>query len=823
MAKSITHLLIGLLYIGVMIVCVPIVIKPGAAVFYFKTSIDNQAIQTGEGFAYTYDLKVNPAIFRTQGILLYENGQQLERADTNLVIDTGKRTYSLGNPYQGSVAIQFSSSDNSNPIQNGRKYTLYSPLNIISRLNGILLLVILLPGLAWFLYFMLAIPTQRGTLLGSPKGLLVVLDNFYKHIDHSIGTDAGPLGQRITARAEFWKRLFSVTVLASFFHVFMEWVFFVSMPSFMSILRLSDKLEILILSGLAFSILSMLVLAAYIGLELIALAARRSKISRPLGAIIPALIVSGLAIILIDNFTYTIFKFGISTSAGVWRAVYGGLFLGLLLYFYMQVSKYFGLRGERISKQQSSNRLFFFTLGILVVSSGLAIARLTLLKPDAPGKLAGAQAPVKHTSILLLGSDGLTTADMSVYGYSRDTTPRLRALAQDSLLAENAFTNAGNSYGSVTSIMTGKLPTQTRVEFLPDILTGINAYQHLPGILRDQGYKSFEFGVPYYVDANSVNLQNGFEVVNDQPQKQAKLWRLVRGLGYDNPAYFLDRVTERISDRILHIFYIREMVNPFKQVTQPIERVDDKDKISQMLNLIDQSEQPFFIHVHLMGTHGSWFTPDVRLFSKGEKQDQPWMVDYYDDANLSFDTYVGKVVDHLKATGQFQKMILIIYTDHSEKDQINQRIPLIIHFPQDEYAGRITQNVQNLDIAPTILNYLGIPQPDWMGGKSILKVAPDDRRLIFGTVTLGFAKNDLGGNILDPRQIKPPFYQFNTMNVIDCQKWYQVDLPTFTWTSGEVAGYTAPCQADSLRSFDEIKQELIQRLNLDGFDTASLH
>jgi hypothetical protein len=76
---------------------------------------------------------------------------------------------------------------------------------------------------------------------------------------------------------------------------------------------------------------------------------------------------------------------------------------------------------------------------------------------------------------------------------------------------------------------------------------------------------------------------------------------------------------------------------------------------------------------------------------------------------------------------------------------------------------------------------------------------------------------------LDGLKIKPPFYQFNTMNVIDCQKWYQVDLPTFTWTSGDVAGYTAPCNQDRLRSFDEIKQELIRRLDLDGFDTSSLH
>jgi glucan phosphoethanolaminetransferase (alkaline phosphatase superfamily) len=823
MTKRIIHLLIGLLYIGVMILCIPIVIKPGAAIFYFKRTIDNQVIQPDEGSAYAYDLKVNPVIFRSQAILLYENGHLLDRADNNVMVSNGKSMYLLGQPYQGSVNILFSCSDQSNPIQNGRKYTLYIPLNIISRLNGILILVILSPGLAWFLFYMLTIPTQRRTLLESPRGILTVLDHFLEHIARITASEAGPLGQQIMDRADFWKRLFSVTILAAFFYIFMEWIFFVTMPSFMSILSLSEKMEVLILSGLAFSTLSMSVLAAYIGLDLIALAIHRSKITRHLGAIIPALILSGLALILIDNFTYTVFKFGISTSAGVSRAVYGLLFLILLIYLTIQLLKFLGLRGKEIKKKQSSNRLFYFALGILVISTGLAIARLDLVRPSSSDKMTGTQHAARHTSILLLGSDGLNAADMSVYGYKRDTTPRLLELAQASLVAENAFTNAGNSYGSITSILTGKLPTQTRVEFLPDILTGVNAFQHLPGILRDEGYKSFEFGVPYYVDANSFNMQNGFDVVNNRTQRQAKLWTLVRKLGYDNPAYFLDRVTERISARILHIFYIQEMVNPFTFVTQPVERVGDNEKIKQVLKLIDQSEEPLFIHVHLMGTHGPVFTPEERVFSKGEKQDQPWMVDFYDDATLNFDHYVGKVIDHLKATGQYENILLILYTDHNAADEINKRIPLIIHFPADEYAGRITQNVQNLDIAPTVLDYLGLPQPDWMGGKSLLKGRLDDNRLIFGTVTLGFTTNEFGGFILNPRLIKPPFYQFNTMNIIDCQKWYQVDLPTFSWTSGDVPGHTAPCTGGSLLSFDEIKQELIHRLVLDGFDTSSLH
>ena len=90
------------------------------------------------------------------------------------------------------------------------------------------------------------------------------------------------------------------------------------------------------------------------------------------------------------------------------------------------------------------------------------------------------------------------------------------------------------------------------------------------------------------------------------------------------------------------------------------------------------------------------------------------MVDYYDDAILSFDQYAGEVIDSLKASGEYDNTILIINSDHAMQYRMEERIPLIIHFPGDDHAGRISQNVQNLDIAPTILDYLGMAEPAWM-------------------------------------------------------------------------------------------------------------
>jgi hypothetical protein len=242
-----------------------------------------------------------------------------------------------------------------------------------------------------------------------------------------------------------------------------------------------------------------------------------------------------------------------------------------------------------------------------------------------------------------------------------------------------------------------------------------------------------------------------------------------------------------------------------------------------MLSLLDQSEEPVFVHEHLMGTHGSVYSPSIQLFSKGEKQDQPGMVDFYDDAILSFDTYIGEVIDHLKATGQFENTIIIIYTDHDKNWLVMNRIPLIIHFPGDHFAGKITANVQNMDIAPTILDYLGFSKPDWMSGKTLLDDDLKSHRLIFSLGIIYLNKYNTSGNVdFDPELIKPPFYQFGYLNVIDCQRWYFLNLSTLKFSSGDVSEYTTPCSEESLLSPDEIKQEMTHQLSVDGFDTSSL-
>jgi hypothetical protein len=391
----------------------------------------------------------------------------------------------------------------------------------------------------------------------------------------------------------------------------------------------------------------------------------------------------------------------------------------------------------------------------------------------------------------------------------------MEKLASVSLVGENTFTNAAHSAGSVVSMMTSKLPTQTRVLDSPDILQGKDSYLHLTGILKREGYYTAELGVIHYVDAYNLNLRNGFDMVNNRSLGNRFSLLSSTGSGLDDALYFAHLLSDRISERLLHIFFLEKMEHPLSHVTNTGDFYMDEERLEKLLEIITESTSPFFVHVHMMGTHGPEFFPTVQEFSLGQTQDEDWMNEFYDDAILSFDSYLHLILETLERTGKTDNTILIIYTDHGMKYQVNDRIPLIIHFPGDEYAGKIQANVQNLDIAPTLLDYLELPIPDWMVGTSLISGNIPPERWILST--------GLKDSASERGPLNPPFYQFGYFNIIHCNNWYRYDVESVGWTTGKIAGHTTPCSSEeSIYSMDEIKRELSRHLEINQFDVSSI-
>ena len=146
----------------------------------------------------------------------------------------------------------------------------------------------------------------------------------------------------------------------------------------------------------------------------------------------------------------------------------------------------------------------------------------------------------------------------------------------------------------------------------------------------------------------------------------------------------------------------------------------------------------------------------------------------------------------------------------------------MLHFPNDEFSDTIRTNVQNLDISPTILDYLGIDQPEWMLGQSLIQEDRPDNELIFTTGTVQTIRNDQKLWVVDSARVKPPFYQFSFFNIVNCHKWYQLDVTSLTWNSGDVPEHTMPCSEEQLLTKDQIYEALLEHLSAYGFDISTI-
>jgi arylsulfatase A-like enzyme len=98
----------------------------------------------------------------------------------------------------------------------------------------------------------------------------------------------------------------------------------------------------------------------------------------------------------------------------------------------------------------------------------------------------------------------------------------------------------------------------------------------------------------------------------------------------------------------------------------------------------------------------------------------------------------GKFLSFLTKKGLLDNSILIVSADHGEMFEKGYyehggpylyqplvHIPLIMHLPRQTQGQRMSANVSHVDLAPTILDLLGVKPPDWIDGKSFKQTLTD--------------------------------------------------------------------------------------------------
>lgn len=789
-----------LLYLALLLVFGVTYIKPGAAIYYAKFYIPVEEVNQTEEII-DYSLTLNRAFLDVDTLLVREGDQILARVKTEELPSSEPGVFAVEGIDDDSVVVRIIPASETQLTDYEDNFCVLVRPYFVTSLWITLIFVSLALGLVMLIITLFIDPQVRKVAFSSIFGIFKLWD------------------QTDEQKFSFKTRLTALqhaavdVVLVSFIYVLMEWIFYVTKSSFMDVLSFGEKLGVMLNTGLAVCLVALLIVFITFLLDclfsILITPYHRLVYSVPAG-----LLWACLGLILVDNFTYTVFGFGVVTSNTLGRIIYAVGFLGLFVYAIYELNK---KHTKQFNRKREQKRLFgnLILIAIMLVSSVLSYNPLQGVLEETDSEISTSNLP----NIILISNDGLNAESMSVYGYERETTPFLEELAETALVMENNFTNANKSTGSDTALLTGKSPFDTGVLFPPNTLQDIDMYEHLPGILKRYGYKTISYGVQHFVDVSTVNFQNAFDSINGEENKYSEISDTASQYGYSDAVYFITTIVGRITDRVQHIFFIKVMENTYVTVTEGSESstLSETTVFTRLISNLEEaqsSNQPLFAHIHLISTHGPTFSLTSQTFSAGQEQTENWMVDFYDDAILNYDQTIEELVQYLQENGLYDNTILVFYSDHGKGWTVENKIPLIIRFPDGQYAGSVTASTQNMDIAPTLLDYLGIEVPSWMSGESLLGEI-DQTRLIFAAeMKDSIMKN---GSIVS-ELIEAPFYQFGYIDVIQCQRFYKIDLQELTMEVYDIENHTDPCSESMLYSEEEIWEKTGEFLTSLGYD-----
>ena len=602
---------------------------------------------------------------------------------------------------------------------------------------------------------------------------------------------SGTMSENPAAPNQRWalSHYLSLAVVSVYAYAMMEWLFYVTKPSFMDLLQWHEKLQILFVSPLPWVLVALL--ATIIGLSIGALLPRSWKSAgyANLGVLGGAAILTILAILIIDNFTWTLFNYGIASTKNYQTVI----FLGLILLGFITIMLWL----SRMAHAGRNRRIIvWIATGCLFIAAFFVFNAIT--QGSSYGEQVSNEAHIELPNILFFAADGINADHLAVYGSERQLTPYLDTLLEESLVMASAFSNASRTTGATTAMLTGRYPTTTKVLFPPHALVGEISFRHLPAILRSLGYRQNQQSVRYYADSFDLNMRLAFDSANNRVINDPFIYMpssLAMGLGSD--IHFAEILWQRVQVRALHLAGVKPMSRVYEAVTESaaVYGVSDTDRSDRAIEFMLESDKPFFAHVHLMGPHCCEFKPKIRKFSAGhQKKVRGNEKDYYYDTVLDSDHELERIVEALKAAGKWDNTILVYSSDHNMFWEVNKRVPLIMHFPDSGHTGMVKENSSLLDIAPTILDYLGIGQPAFMEGRSLIGDGLDPMEPLFSVGGMNRehfdSKTDRLSRLVGDG---PPLYGLANMEMIICQRWYSLNTGDGTVKQGSVDHHPYPC------------------------------
>ena len=347
-------------------------------------------------------------------------------------------------------------------------------------------------------------------------------------------------------------------------------------------------------------------------------------------------------------------------------------------------------------------------------------------------------------NIFLLTIESLRPDHLGFYTGLRPTSPNLDALAEQSVVFEDAHSVTSWTLASHASIFSGLYPSAhgavgARSRLDDGVVT-------LAEILSEAGYQTAGFATGPYLGRRH-NLNKGFEHYDDS----------VATVGLSGGAH--DDVTTPLLEPL----------------------------VSKFLSSSRDRKRPLFFFAYLWDPHYDYIPPppfdtmfvdseaeqisvsryeSSNIVDAGISDAELRYVESQYDGEIRFtDEYLGRFFDLLRNQGLWEDSLIVITADHGEEffdhgQKGHKRtlyvesvhVPLLIKFPKSVRTGRDDRLVSLVDLFPTILEAAGIESDAIHQGVSLLKTDPETDRSIFFELLSTFYHRRGGGQEIEKEE-----------------------------------------------------------------------
>jgi len=284
-------------------------------------------------------------------------------------------------------------------------------------------------------------------------------------------------------------------------------------------------------------------------------------------------------------------------------------------------------------------------------------------------------------NVIIIVVDALRSDHLSLYGYKRKTAPFLDSLYSNSNLTkiDTAFSVAGASFAGINSILRSKIWSNM----------GYNNFS-LQQLLKDQGYK-----LNFLVTGDHTHFYGLKSFYGDNRD-------------FD---YYIDGSTTK-----------KYIVN------------DDRIIFEGLENIEEYNNNPSYFHLHLNSVHSSGIKLDkykIFLPAYAKTRDIENYTNRYDNGIFQVDDYLKGIFQILTEKGYLKNCIVVITADHGEalgeRGELGHSrnvytdhilIPILI-YESEKVPYKNTSQATSVDIAPTIIDRLGLSVPESWEGKSL--------------------------------------------------------------------------------------------------------